>query len=281
MPRRSHQTDSFDRLNNALRLAKGTPLSERIDSGSPRSANSRSKAVKARSSRGRLQRFAQEQEARGMVGYRERIAVEPTPELELTLKISTPQIVGRSALGQRRAARPMTWRATPLDQAVTIENRMDRALGRHPDVAIEAPDQEFPDLAGAPVRLLGFEPDNQPLELLRQLVGIAHRPSRSVGQGRQPMLLVPIEYLVAGLPRYPEIPAYVRHRLTAKRRATNRRRSSITELAFHGINTSRQKAKSVTHVSGTKCHLCLRPLNKQTIAGIFGGQSSICRSGTV
>src|SRR6266436_3644669 len=47
----------------------------------------------------------------------------------------------------------------------------------------------------------------------------------------------------------------------SSRRATKRRRSSITELAFHGINTSRQKAKSVTHVSGTKCHLCLRPLN--------------------
>src|SRR6266536_5478620 len=44
------------------------------------------------------------------------------------------------------------------------------------------------------------------------------------------------------------------------RRATMRRRSSINKLAFHGINTSRQKAKSVTHVSGTKCHLCLGSL---------------------
>src|SRR5437762_6807279 len=51
----------------------------------------------------------------------------------------------------------------------------------------------------------------------------------------------------------------------SNRRATKRRRSSITELAFHGINTSRaQKAKSVTHVSGTKCHLCLGPLTKST-----------------
>src|SRR5208282_3705867 len=40
----------------------------------------------------------------------------------------------------------------------------------------------------------------------------------------------------------------------------NRRRSSMTEHSFHGIHTSRPKAKSVTHVSGTKCHLCLRPL---------------------
>ena len=42
----------------------------------------------------------------------------------------------------------------------------------------------------------------------------------------------------------------------SRRRATKRRRSSITDLSIHGINTSR-KAKSVTHVPGTKCHLCL------------------------
>src|ERR1700730_496718 len=42
--------------------------------------------------------------------------------------------------------------------------------------------------------------------------------------------------------------------------ATNRRRSSTTEHSFHGIHTSRlKKAKSVTHVSGTNYHLCLRP----------------------
>src|SRR5215467_12974096 len=50
----------------------------------------------------------------------------------------------------------------------------------------------------------------------------------------------------------------------SSRRATKRRRSSITELAFHGINTSRQKAKSVTHVSGTKCHPSLRPLTRSS-----------------
>src|SRR6516164_6553425 len=47
----------------------------------------------------------------------------------------------------------------------------------------------------------------------------------------------------------------------SKSRPTNRRRSSITEHSSHGINTSRpKKAKGVTHVSGTICHLCLRPL---------------------
>src|SRR5438034_952124 len=48
----------------------------------------------------------------------------------------------------------------------------------------------------------------------------------------------------------------------SRSRATKRRRSSITELAFHGIDTSRPKAESVTHVSGTKCHPCLGPLTR-------------------
>src|SRR3981081_1497855 len=40
-------------------------------------------------------------------------------------------------------------------------------------------------------------------------------------------------------------------------RATNRRRSSITEHSFPGIHASPGKGKGVTHVSGTICHLCL------------------------
>src|SRR5512145_645404 len=51
MPRRSHQTESLERLNRVLGLAKGTPLSERITAGRSRSRNSRSKAVTVRSSR--------------------------------------------------------------------------------------------------------------------------------------------------------------------------------------------------------------------------------------
>src|ERR1700687_1116215 len=47
--------------------------------------------------------------------------------------------------------------------------------------------------------------------------------------------------------------------------ATNRRRSSITEHSFHGIDTSPSKAESVTHVSGTFCHLCLGPLSPSPV----------------
>ena len=51
IPSLSHQTESFERLNKALGLAKGTPLSERMANGRPGSRNSRSKAVQAMSSR--------------------------------------------------------------------------------------------------------------------------------------------------------------------------------------------------------------------------------------
>ena len=47
MPSRSHQTESLERLNRPLGEAKGTPLSERMARGKPRSLNRRSKAVKA------------------------------------------------------------------------------------------------------------------------------------------------------------------------------------------------------------------------------------------
>jgi hypothetical protein len=50
-PSLSHQTESLERLNRPFGLAKGTPLSERIAEGKPRSLKSCSKAVMAGSSR--------------------------------------------------------------------------------------------------------------------------------------------------------------------------------------------------------------------------------------
>jgi hypothetical protein len=100
--------------------------------------------------------------------------------------------------------------AAALDQAVTVENRMDGAFGRNPDIPVEPPDQKLTDLARPPVRLLGLESDDQALDLLRDLVGIAHRPAGPIAQRRQPVLLVAVENLVAG---YAEFPAHVRHGL--------------------------------------------------------------------
>ena len=39
----------------------------------------------------------------------------------------------------------------------------------------------------------------------------------------------------------------------------------MTHVLLHGINTSGQMTKSVTHVSGTKRHLCLKPLTLEIL----------------
>src|ERR1700716_1436275 len=105
-----------------------------------------------------------------MVCDGQRVAVPPVAELELAFEVGAPQVIGHGALGQRRAARAVARPAATLDQAVAIENRMDGALGRYSDIAAEPPDQELANLTRAPVRLLGLQPDNQALNLLRQLV---------------------------------------------------------------------------------------------------------------
>src|SRR5437016_5830990 len=51
--------------------------------------------------------------------------------------------------------------------------------------------------------------------------------------------------------------------------ATNRKRSSIAEHSFHGIDTSRSKAESVTYVSGTLCYLCLGPLTRKALKALI------------
>jgi hypothetical protein len=108
-----------------------------------------------------------------MVGDGQRIAVPAVAQFELALEVGAPQIIGGCPFGQRRAARAVARPAAALDQAVTVEHRMDGAFGWNSDVPIEPPDQQFADLARAPVRLLGLEPDNQALDRLRQLIGIS------------------------------------------------------------------------------------------------------------
>ncbi len=76
-----------------------------------------------------------------MVGDSQRIAVPAVAELELALEVGAPQIIGVVARGQRRAARAVARPAAALDQAMAIEDRMDGAFSRNPDVAVEPPDQ--------------------------------------------------------------------------------------------------------------------------------------------
>src|ERR1700686_1418436 len=140
-----------------------------------------------------------------MVGCGEWIAVVSVAELELALEVGAPQIVGCGAGRQRRSGGAVARSADVFDQAMAVENGMDRAPGWHAHIAGQPPHQEFADLARTPMRLAALEADNQALDLPRQLVGIAHRPARTVGQGFKPMLLVTVEDFIAGFARYAEL----------------------------------------------------------------------------
>ena len=72
----------------------------------------------------RFQRFAQQQEARGLVGDGQRITVSAIAELELAFEVGAPQIIGRRALRQRRAARTMARPAAAFGEATLVADEL-------------------------------------------------------------------------------------------------------------------------------------------------------------
>src|SRR5688572_28026563 len=55
-----------------------------------------------------------------------------------------------------------------------------------------------------PMRLVLLGDHDQPLDLVGQLVGVAHRPSRAIAQRNWPFLAIPVQQFVAGLAGNPE-----------------------------------------------------------------------------
>src|ERR1700752_484030 len=141
--------------------------------------------------------------------------------------------------------------AAAFDQTVAIENRVDGAPGRNPNIAIESPNQELADLARPPMGLLGFELDNQGLDLSRQLVGIAYRAFGAVIQRLKPVLLVTVKDLVAGLARNAEIPAHIRHRLPVQEAGDK------AQTLFH-YRTRFPRHRHLPQNKSGKCNPCVR-----------------------
>src|SRR5579864_2758817 len=211
MPSLSHQTESFDRLNRELGLAKGTPLSVRMARGRPNSLN----AFKHRESidfPGSGEGFAGKEIAAGEVGDGQRIAVSPIGKHELALVVGAPQFIRLGGARERRALGPVTSSGSPLDQAMTIKHRMHRADRGRAYVRIK-PGQSFPDLRGSPTRLVLLDAHDQRLDLDRELIGMAIGPARAVSEPFQACRVVACEDLVAGLAGDAELPAQPRHLL--------------------------------------------------------------------
>src|SRR3990172_11047848 len=139
-----------------------------------------------------------------------------------------------------------------LDEAMAVEDGMDGASGGDPDIAGQAAHQELPDLAGAPMRLVALQADDRGFQLRRQLVGIAHRPTRPVGQGLQPVLLVTIEDLVAGLARDAELTAHMAH-LLAFQQARHE-----TQAFVHNRTLFPRHPHLPQAIAWARCYPCVR-----------------------
>ena len=93
MPSRSHQTESLERLNKAIRAGEGDAV---VGADGLRQAALAEKLLEGGDGEvfaGRFQRLAHQQEARGMVGDGQRIAITPVAELELAFEIGAPKLI--------------------------------------------------------------------------------------------------------------------------------------------------------------------------------------------
>src|SRR6516165_11191528 len=140
---------------------------------------------------------------------------------------------------------------------------MDRTFSRNFD-ARESAQQALSDFTGTPARVLRLHMENIVLYLKRQLVRIVMGSTAAVGQSLHPTFLVAIEDLVTGFAGDAELPAQFRHRL-ARNPATHKLNSFVHNRTFlprHSLPPSSKKGKSVTHVSGTNCHPCVRSVTR-------------------
>src|SRR6516165_8008433 len=110
-----------------------------------------------------------------------------------------------------------------LDKTLTGLPWMGHAAGPTRMSRIETDKTILPHLplstearAGNLMGFLALGRDDQGLDLLRQLVGVANRPARTVGQGLQTVFLVALEDLIAGLARNAERATDLAHRLAVQ-----------------------------------------------------------------
>ena len=191
-----------------------------------------------------------------MIGDGQRVAVASVAQHELALVVGAPELVRTAGPRTERAfgAGPRS-AAAPLDQSMAIQHGVNGAAGRDLDCR-QSSQQALADLAGAPVGFSRFVLRSPPPSARAS----CWRSDRAVGSIREPLqtaFLIALEDLVAGLAGNPELPAQCRHALASSRHKL-RLVHNRTFLPWHPLPPL--KGKSVTHVSGTFCYLCVGPL---------------------
>src|SRR6266699_1729548 len=98
---------------------------------------------------------------------------------------------------------------------------------------------------------LGLELGDQRLELLRELIGVAHGPPGAIAERLKPVLLVAIENLIAGLTGYPELPAHIGHGFPIQKPGDE------TKALFH-YRTRFPRHQHLPQNKSGKCNPCVR-----------------------
>ena len=107
----------------------------------------------------------------GKVSNRQWVAVATILQHKLPFVVSTPEFVGLFSVRKRCSPGFVPGSLPALDQAVSIQESMDRTDGRTVNIRILSP-EPFSDLGSALVRKLTLEPYDQLLNLHRKLVGM-------------------------------------------------------------------------------------------------------------
>jgi hypothetical protein len=119
------------------------------------------------------------------------------------------------------------------------------------------------------------------LELLGELVGVAHRPARPIREGLQAVVLVALEDLVAGLAGDAELPAEIGHALAfeAASDETEALLHSRTLLPGHRHLPPALPSEKCYPCVRTFCHLCLGSLNQGGRPGLVLSPTALARAG--
>jgi hypothetical protein len=138
MPKRNHHTDNLE-IKKPVGRSEGHAI---IGANGLRQPPFPEKPLKGQESGLFLIAFhglAQQQVARGVIGNRERVAVALVAELELSLVVGTPQVIGAQAWRKLCSLSPCSGSARPGDQTMPVQDRVNGTAGWHLHFRRQAP----------------------------------------------------------------------------------------------------------------------------------------------
>ena len=144
---------------------------------------------------------------------------------------------------------------------MAIQDGVNGAASWDLHFARQSTKEALPDLAGAPVRFLALGRYDGGFDLLGQLVGIAVGAPGTIREPLQSAFLIALEDLVAGFAGDLKLAAQGGHALAVfePNHESYAFVHNRTFLPWHPTLPPPSRGKSVTHVSGTFCYLCVEP----------------------